>query len=124
MAGKSGGSSGAASLIGKWKLDGKKIVASNEMFSKAPKAAQAKIAAKMSAAMITVTKDTMIMEGMGPKQTDKYKVVEDKGKTVVIESTDDKGKKEKATYTFLSGSEVKIVAEEGGQKMIFFATRQ
>lgn len=123
-AGKDGGKMGAAGLVGTWKLNGKKIVSANEMFNMAPKAQQDKFAEMMNKGTMTITKDTMVMKGLGPEQTDKYKVVEDKGKIVVVESVDKKGKKETATYTFLSATEIKVVAKDKGKEMIFFANRQ
>jgi hypothetical protein len=121
---KSGGQSGAAGLVGTWKLNGKKTVEANAQFNKAPEDKQKLIIDMMNKGTVTITKDTMVMVGLGPKQTDKYKVLKDKGKTVVVESTDEKGKVEKATFTFLSDNEIKVEAEDEGKKKVFFATRK
>lgn len=119
-----GGKMGAAGLIGTWQLDGKKCVAANEMFNKGSEADKAKMVEMMNKGKFTVTKETITMEGLGPKDTNKYKVLEDKGKTVVIESVEKSGKKEKVTIKFLSANEIEMSSEEKGKKMVFIATRK
>ncbi len=119
---KAEGKTGAAGLVGTWKFDGKKSVAADKKMSSAPKARQEAFIAMVNKATVTVTKDTMIIEGLGPKQSEKYKVIDDKGKTLIVESTNAKGKVEKSTYVFLSGNEIKVTQKDG--KEIFFLKRQ
>jgi len=119
---KAEGKTGAAGLVGTWKFDGRKSVAADKKMNSAPKARQEAFIAMVNKATVTVTKDTMVIEGLGPKQSEKYKVIDDKGKTLIVESTNDKGKVEKSTYLFLSGNEIKIT-QKGG-KEVFFLKRQ
>jgi hypothetical protein len=119
---KSSGKTGAAGLVGSWTFNGKKSVAANEKMSKAPKKHQEQFIAMVNKATITITKDTMVVEGLGPKQTEKYKVLEDKGTTVLCESTNAKGKVEKATYIYVSDNELKVLTKDG--KDIFFINRK
>jgi hypothetical protein len=105
---KAAGKTGAAGLVGTWKINAEKMIAAEEKMRTAPKARQKQFIDMMNKATITITKDTIVIEGLGPKDSEKYKVLDDKGKTVVLETTDKKGKVEKSTYTFVSGNEVKV----------------
>ena len=102
---KGGGATGnAGKFVGKWGLDADKIIANNADFKKMTDDQKKKMKEMFGKMTLTVTKDKITMEGMGKKETDTYKVLEDKGKKLTIESTDEKGKKEKLTLIFTSDS--------------------
>lgn len=115
----------AAKLVGTWQFDGKKTVEANAMFKKAKPEHKEKFATMFGKATIEITKDTMVVTGLGPKvQTDKYKVTKTDGKVITISSTDEKGKTETMTITMLSDSEFKAEKQEKRGKMVFFAKRK
>ena len=122
--GKGGAGSNAAKLIGTWQFQGEKTVEATEMFKKGKPEFKKRFAAMLDKATITITKDKMTMEGMGKPQVDTYKVVSESGKNITVETTDEKGKKEKITFTFLSDTEITVEKQEKTGKMIFFAKKK
>jgi len=116
--------SNAAKLIGTWQLDGKKSVAETDMFKKAKPEAKKGIAAMFDKASLTITKDKIKMEGLGKPQVDSYKVLSESGKDITVESTDEKGKVEKITFTFVSDTEIKAVKMEKKGKMTIYAKKK
>jgi hypothetical protein len=122
--GKGKAGSNAAKLIGTWHFQGEKTVEATEMFKQGKPEFKKRFAAMLDKATITITKDKMKMEGMGKPQVDTYKVVSESGKNITVETTDEKGKKEKITITFLSDTEIKVEKQEKTGKMIFFAKKK
>lgn len=120
---KEGGASGkrgAAGLVGTWAVDGEKTVAASEEFAKATAEQKKQIAEMMSKAEMKIGKDTMTMSGAGKGDSAKYKILEDKGDKVVIETEDDKGKKEKIRIKYLSDDEI----EGKGPKLVIVMKRK
>jgi len=122
---KKGGAAGANKLVGTWKFDGNKTVAATEMFKKGKPEMKAQFAAMLDKATLEITKDKMKVTGLGPKvQEDTYKVTKTDGKTLTIESVDEKGKKETMTITFISDTEIRAEKKEKMGQMVFFAKKQ
>lgn len=120
---KEGGASGkrgAAGLVGTWAVDGDKTVAASGEFSKATPEQKKQIAEMMSKAEMKIGKDTMTMTGAGKGDSAKYKVLEDKGDKVVIETEDDRGKKEQIRIQYHSDDEI----EGKGPKLVIVMKRK
>jgi len=118
--GSGSGKRGAAGLVGTWAVDGEKTVAASEEFGKATPEQKKQIAEMMAKAEMKIGKDTMSMSGMGKEDSAKYKVLENKGDNVVIETEDDKGKKETIRIKYVSDDEI----QGRGPKMVIVMKRK